>query len=150
MALDDIRNYYALSDRLATAGMPTAEQFAEIAASGFEIVINLALPTSRGATPDEPKIVRELGLKYIPIPVVWEEPTRENLLQFFEVMEATRDAKVFVHCMANYRVSAFLFLYRVVKEHVPEEIAEVDLYHLWRPKGDWETFIEDNLPDDPP
>ena len=60
MALDDIRAFLLLQDGTATAGMPRPEHFPEIAAGGFRTVINLALPTSTGALPDEARIAAVL------------------------------------------------------------------------------------------
>ena len=44
--LEHIRNFLRIDDRLATSGMPQPEDFAALRQAGFDIVINLALPTS--------------------------------------------------------------------------------------------------------
>src|SRR5687768_1338106 len=113
--LEKIYNYHRFSEKLATSGQPREEQFDLIKQSGFEVIINLALPTSTNALPDEAAIVQRCGLKYIHIPVLWEKPTRHDLLQFFQVMEENSDKPVFVHCAMNMRVSAFMYLYRILK-----------------------------------
>lgn len=145
MALIEIRAFFQATPTLATSGQPTREQFAEIAVAGYEVVINLAVPSSTGAIVDEADVVSGHGMEYIPIPVVWEKPTREDLLRFFEVMEAKQEFKIYLHCAANMRVSAFLFLYRVLRLGMSEKEAERDLHRIWRPEGWWEAFIEDNL-----
>lgn len=81
--LTTIHNFRAISETLATAGQPTAEQLAAIASAGYGVVINLALPTSDRALPNEEAIVTGLGMDYVAIPVVWEEPTLADLAQFF-------------------------------------------------------------------
>ena len=75
MSLGQIYNFRALSANLLTSGQPTASQMAEIARIGVQTVINLALPTSDNALPDEESLVRSLGMEYIHIPVEWEQPT---------------------------------------------------------------------------
>ena len=42
-------------------------------------------------------------------------------------MEERVEQPVFVHCAANLRVSAFIYLYRQIKQNWSEEEAKVDL-----------------------
>jgi hypothetical protein len=58
-------------------------------------------------------------------------------------MEVFRGQRVFVHCAANMRVSAFLFLYRVLHEGVPVAEAETDLRAIWEPDEVWSRFLRD-------
>ena len=44
--LTDIYSYLLISDCLVTAGQPTEKQFGEISRAGFDVIINLAMPTS--------------------------------------------------------------------------------------------------------
>jgi protein tyrosine phosphatase (PTP) superfamily phosphohydrolase (DUF442 family) len=85
--IEDIFNFLKISDSLATSGQPTEEQFAAIANTGYQTVVNLALPKSANALPNEKEIVESLGMEYIHIPVVWENPTRQNLADFFHTMK---------------------------------------------------------------
>ena len=109
--ITDILNFVAFSDTLGTAGQPQPEQFAVVAAAGYTIVVNLATPESRRGLQDEEKHVTAAALSYINIPVVWEHPTMHDLRQFFDVMKAHSNERVFLHCILNYRASAFAFLY---------------------------------------
>jgi hypothetical protein len=52
---------------------------------------------------------------------------------------------VFVHCAANMRVSAFVFLHRVLHHHVSKAEAEGDLHAIWKPDAVWSQFIQDQL-----
>ena len=140
--LADIYNFLTLSDSIATSGQPTEEQFSAIQASGYELVVNLALPESPNALPDEKKVVEDRGMKYIHIPVVWDNPTIEDVAHFFSVMKANADKKKFVHCAANMRVSVFMYLYRRFHEQVSAEDAKNDLYKIWVPNENWQKFIE--------
>lgn len=135
--LETLTNYYPISPLILTAGQPTAEQIALIAAAGCEVVINLARPTSPNALADE----AAQGMDYIAIPVVWEEPTLDDLARFFAAMQANQARKVFVHCVVNYRVSSFIYLYRVLRLGADPDEAIWDLRAIWEPDETWSAFI---------
>jgi protein tyrosine phosphatase (PTP) superfamily phosphohydrolase (DUF442 family) len=137
----DIYNFLALSNAIGTAGQPLEEQFSSIKNAGYQVVINLALATSPQALPHEKEIVESQGMEYIHIPVAWESPTVEDALHFFDVMKAHEDKKIFAHCAANKRVSAFLYLYRTLYLGITQEEATRDLHQLWVPNDGWNTFI---------
>ena len=143
--LSEIYSFRAVGDRLGTAGQPTPAQFGMIQESGFEAVINLALPTSDNAIPNEGSVVTSLGMSYVHIPVDFKAPTSQDFRAFCRVMEAFDDRPVFVHCAANMRVSAFVFLYRVMFQHIPVAQAERDLHAIWQPDKVWSRFIQDEL-----
>jgi NAD+ diphosphatase len=137
--------FLPMGERIGTAGQPSAEQFELIKQSGYRTVINLALENSPGALADEARIVAGLDLDYVHIPVDFGAPQADDLQKFFEAMDAHQDRKVFVHCIANKRVSAFLFLYRVLKLGQPIAEAEMALHRIWTPDPVWQDFIERSL-----
>lgn len=139
--IEEIYNFLRLSDLVATAGQPTEAQFSVIKESGYQVVVNLALPESPNALPDEQAVVESQGMQYVNIPVVWENPTLEDIARFFTVMETNADRPVFVHCAANMRVSAFMYLYRLIHERVSDEQAKTDLNQIWIPNDTWQEFI---------
>ena len=139
--LQDIRNFVRLSPRLATSGQPREEQFAAIAAAGFESIINLALPTSTNALPNEREVVTMQGLEYVHIPVVWESPQLKDFEQFATALRERQGRRIFVHCAMNMRVSAFMFLHRTLVEGTKPEDALGDLHRIWEPDETWQAFI---------
>lgn len=139
--IEDIYNFLKISDSIATAGQPTAEQFLAVKNSGYQAVVNLALPESLNALLDEQAIVEAQGMQYFHIPVIWENPTLEDIKRFFSVMETNSNKNVFVHCAANMRVSAFMYLYRSIHEHISDEDAKKDLHQIWVPNEIWQKFI---------
>ncbi|MDR3416365.1 MAG: NUDIX domain-containing protein [Nevskia sp.] len=144
-ALKAIHAFREIDPRLATAGQPTAGQLRAVRASGYQTVINLLPSDSKWALPDEAALAQELGLVYHQIPVAWEAPTAQDFARFCELMEAEAGRRVFVHCAANKRVSAFVFLYRVLRQGVPREVAERDLLAVWQPDELWRAFIDARL-----
>jgi uncharacterized protein (TIGR01244 family) len=141
-----IYNYRAVDDTLATSGQPTVAQLAAIAQAGFQAVINLALHDDpRYSLPDEPGTVRALGMRYVHIPVQFKAPTRADLQAFCDAMDARRGERIWVHCAANMRVTAFLGLYRVLRQGADREAAFGLMRELWQPDAVWATFIEQAL-----
>ena len=53
---------------------------------------------------------------------------------FFDVMEANGGRNVFVHCFANMRASAFVFMYRTLVQGVPEAEALATMNEVWDPQ----------------
>lgn len=143
--IEDIYNFLQISNLIATSGQPTIEQFTAIKQAGYQLIINLAMPTSPNALPDEQEIVEAQGMKYINIPVVWENPTIENVTEFFSIMEANANQKIFVHCIANKRVSAFMYLYHQLCKDSSDAEAKIALHQVWLPNQIWHDFIKQVL-----
>ena len=140
--IEYIYNFLQLSENIATSGQPTDEQFTTIAQEGYEVVINLGLIGTKYALEDEAGLIRDLGIKYIQIPVVWEEPKRENFELFVSVMEENQGNKVFVHCAANMRVSVFMALYRILQLGWEHKLAFAEVYKIWEPNDTWKAFVK--------
>ena len=143
MSIDNsgIYNFRRLSPTLTTSGQPTEGQFAQIAAADVETVINLAMPDSPHALANEAEVLDRLGLRYIHIPVDFTAPQEADFERFADEMDELGDARLHVHCIANYRVSAFLYRYRKERLGWTEEEARPDLDALWQPEGVWADFI---------
>nr|WP_309693566.1 protein tyrosine phosphatase family protein [Armatimonas sp.] len=143
--LHRIRNFLWLDDNLGTSGLVRPEQLDWIADAGFVCVINLLPDESDAWFPEEPGRVGELGMEFVRIPVIWLKPTRENFETFCIAMNERKDKKLFVHCAANMRASAFLYLWRLRNGYDESEALD-DLHDIWEPDGVWAEFIETNRP----
>lgn len=127
---------------MTSSGQPTESQFKDIANAGFEVVMNLAMPNSENAIPEEGSIVTARKMTYIHIPVVFDAPTANDLRLFIGFMEALKDKKRWVHCVVNYRVSAFLYQYfRLVHDKSTEEARAV-MIPEWEPDAVWQAFMK--------
>jgi hypothetical protein len=51
-----------------------------------------------------------------------------------------KDAPVHVHCIANYRVSAFIYRWRRDVLGMDEVKARAEMEVIWYPEGVWATF----------
>jgi len=137
-SLMEIKNYHTVSKQLASSGLLALRDYQYIKQAGFSHVINL-IP---GDQAEERAHVKSLGLTYEQIEVDWNEPTLDDFESFAALMEKYKGDKVYVHCQANYRASTFVYLYRVIKLGVAEEVAEKDLIVVWQPSDSWLGFVE--------
>jgi uncharacterized protein (TIGR01244 family) len=150
VALEEITNYRVAGERLATSGQPSEAQLGEIAAARFETVVNLALHDDpRYSLADEQASVEALGMAYVHIPVQFKAPTEADLDAFCDVMDAGAEARVWVHCAANMRVTAFVGLYRVRRQGWSEDEAFALMHDVWEPDQVWAGFIARMLGDLP-
>ena len=138
----ELLNFHQITPRIGTAGHPKAEDFASIAAEGYEVVINLAVHDADDAIAEEGSLVSKAGMNYFHLPVPWEAPTADHLKTFIGIMDALDDKKVLVHCQVNARVSAFMLKYLTFKG-VAEADATTPLMQKWKPQMDdtWKAFL---------
>jgi protein tyrosine phosphatase (PTP) superfamily phosphohydrolase (DUF442 family) len=145
--LSDIRNYKEYTAAFASSGQPSREQLELLKEAGFERVAYIAFSNSRGAIADEDAIVRELGMDYVQVPVIWDAPNKSDFYAFAGAMQREPDKKTLLHCQANYRASAFAFLYRVLHQDVPVAEAKADMNSIWTPNETWRDLIFEVLED---
>jgi protein tyrosine phosphatase (PTP) superfamily phosphohydrolase (DUF442 family) len=141
----EAENTHQVFDWLWSSGQLSEKDIASLPALGIDAVINLALPTSSNALPGEAELVARQGIAYIQIPVEWERPELQQLVQFFGILKAFEGRKVWVHCAKNMRVSAFIYLYRRLCLAESEEDSVHQLREVWEPNETWQTFIRHSL-----
>lgn len=140
--LEGIYNYVEISEKLHTSGQPTEKQYPLLKAAGFNTVINLAPHKAENALTDEASLAKELGIQYIHIPVDFKNPTDADFERFTAVMQKHDKEKLWVHCAANMRVSAFLFRYRCSVLGEDRDTARQDMDKIWEPFGVWKQFVK--------
>ena len=144
-ALKKIVNFYQIDENIGTAGQPEAEQFRDISAAGYEIVLNLSLSDSPNAIDNENNIISELNMTYVHVPVDFKTPALEDLELFFKHMKKHEHKKIFFQCFRNWRVSAFMFLYHTIKCDMPVSGALQHMNAVWEPEAMWQEFIDNAL-----
>lgn len=140
---EDIYNWRRLDERLTTSGQPSEAQLQAIATLGVDCVVNLGLHTHPKALPDERGTVTALGMDYIHQPVDFQNPTAADLDRFCEAMDRLQGRTVHVHCIANWRVSAFLYRWRIDRLGWAPSRARPDLDAIWTPEGPWAAIVGD-------
>lgn len=138
----DTPAWLRLDPLTTTSGQPSEEQLVRIAALGVTHVVNLGLHSHEKALPDEAASVGALGMRYIHIPVAFDAPAETDFAAFREVMAALEGRPVHVHCIANMRVSAFIYRWRL-EQGWDEPEARAAMETVWRPGEVWAAFIGD-------
>ncbi|MEE9310257.1 MAG: protein tyrosine phosphatase family protein [Cocleimonas sp.] len=133
-------NTVIINERIYTSGQPSPLQFTEIAEASFTSVINLAMPDSTNALPDEGGFVTEAGMNYFHMPVPFEAPTRKHLSLFLKLMKTLEKDKIWVHCALNWRVSAFMYHYQKNTLKLPDD-ERVAMLESWEPDEVWQDFL---------
>lgn len=134
----DIRGWQRLSDRVTTSGKLDPGDPARLAASGVRHVINLALNEHPEALADEAGAMAAQGIAYTHIPVPFDAPELGHYAAFKAALAG--DDPVHVHCIMNWRVSAFFYLL-----HREQGMAEAEARSLmaqqWDPLGSDDTRV---------
>jgi len=141
--MENLPNFYQITERIGTAGHPKRDDFAPIAGAGVEVVVNLAMHDSDDAIADEGALVSAQGMDYIHMPIPFDAPTAAHLGQFCRLMDALENRQVLVHCQVNARVSAFMFKYLTLTKGIDEEAATTPILTQWLPHMDdvWKGFL---------
>lgn len=145
--MNKILNYIKINELISTSGQPKIEELELIANEGFEVVINLAMPTTSNALENEDKIVSSLNMSYIHIPVDFENPKLSDLKLFLNILQALGANKVWIHCAKNYRVSAFMYVYHKYILHTPFEQIDLSIFDMWQPSLLWQELMKVQLED---
>ncbi len=141
----DACNVHQVFDWLWSSGQISAADIREIQKAGFDCVINLALPTSANALMGEADLVAGSHMTYLQIPIEWELPEIEQFLFCVDVLENLRQRKqkVWLHCVYNNRVSAFIYLYRKLILGEDEDKAVHPMNEVWTVNEVWQEFIKE-------
>jgi protein tyrosine phosphatase (PTP) superfamily phosphohydrolase (DUF442 family) len=141
--LKKVFNYYQVPGLFETSGQPNNKQLISIANGGYEVVINLAPNTTiEGRIINEEAILKSNNITYIHIPVDFNNPLDEDFNKFVAALEQNKHKKIWVHCAANMRVSAFVFKYRRDILGLSQKNIERDLKAVWIPNKTWGSFLE--------
>ena len=144
----DIACWQRIGERITSSGRLTPADPARLAQLGVGHVINLALADSPGALEDEQALMAAAGLSYDHIPVPFDAPDESHFAAFAQAMDKAGDAPVHVHCIMNWRVSAFLYRWNRARGMAPDE-ARTLMRVQWDPATSthkdapaWLRFIE--------
>lgn len=140
-ALEDIPGYLEYSSTFSSSGQPTAVQLETLKKQGFQRIVYIAFTDQEKSLPAEDRLVKELGMDYLQIPVDWDAPAKSDFYLYAGAMQREPDKKTLLHCQVNYRASAFAFLYRVLYDDVPVAQAKQDMNRIWQPNATWRRLI---------
>lgn len=107
-------------------GQPTEKALRDMKDRGVTTVVNLRMPDEMAARVkfDEAKLVRDLGMKYVHIPVRdgTDHPYSTATLAAFKDAMAHADGKVLLHCTIAWRASHLWAAY-LMDRGVPDSVA---------------------------
>ncbi len=149
----DIRNFLQVDADFCTGGQPRSEHFAMLRTRGVKAVLNLRTPAEYPIAEEE-QAVRDAGLAYFNIPVVYREPKPEQLDEFLKITDDPANRPLFIHCTAAIRVGAFWLARRVLRDGWTWDaaLAEARKVGLTASAGHLETFVRQYIaahPTDP-
>jgi protein tyrosine phosphatase (PTP) superfamily phosphohydrolase (DUF442 family) len=142
----DIRNWQRLSERITTSGRLEPHDPERLAAIGVRHVVNLALDEHPEALADEAALLARYGVRYTHIPVPFDAPEEAHYQAFAEALEA--EGPVHVHCIMNWRVSAFFYRWHRDACGMAEPEARALMERQWSPEANdhpaapaWAAFV---------
>lgn len=127
--------YASVGDDMFIGGQPTEKALRELKAKGVTTVVNLRMPQEMEQIGfDEAGLLKELGIKYVHIPMRGspENPYGPKQLdQFTEVMN-TATGKVLLHCTVAWRASHMWGAYLIRERKMPvatvvEQVRSINL-----------------------
>lgn len=112
-----IVNFTKVDAVVACGGATDTAALEGLAKDGFKAVINLRMPTEKGANLEENAArAEELGLKYISIPFNGQQPDPTVVDRFLATIADKSNQPVFVHCTSATRVGALWLTKRVLQD----------------------------------
>jgi protein tyrosine phosphatase (PTP) superfamily phosphohydrolase (DUF442 family) len=147
---EDICGWQRLSPAITTSGRIEDRDVERLAAIGTRHVINLALADHPEALAEEGAKLAERGIFYTHIPVPFDAPEEAHYRAFVAALEAG-DSPVHVHCIMNWRVSAFLYRYHR-ERGMDDKRARALMELQWSPEASdhpaapqWAAFIAERV-----
>jgi uncharacterized protein (TIGR01244 family) len=114
--------FVSVGDDMFIAGQPTERALRELRAKGVTTLVNLRMPEEMAQVGfDEAALVKELGMKYVYIPMrgTAENPYGPKQLDTFTAAMASADGKVLLHCTVAWRASHLWAAYLIRERKIP-------------------------------
>lgn len=140
--IEGIFNFRRLDGRVTTSGQPSEDEIQALADAGVTTVINLGLHSHERALSDEAATVTAAGMRYVHIPVPFDAPGEDHFAAFVDAMVQAESEKVHVHCIMNFRVTAFVDRW-AHESGGDAERARAIMDSVWQPGGVWAAMIGD-------
>lgn len=119
----EIKNFKHPFPGILTGGQPVREQLVEAKNKGYKTIISLRARSETGLW-DEGNTVRELGMKYISIPVSGSSSiSAENSRKLVHSLSDPKDYPIMVHCGSGDRVGALFALDAGINQNIAIESA---------------------------
>src|SRR5262245_32217514 len=127
--------FVSVGDDMFIGGQPTEKALRDLKAKGVTTVVNLRMPEEMARVGfDEAALVKELGIKYVYIPMrgTADHPYGPKELDTFAAAMASADGKVLLHCTVAWRASHLWAAYLIRERKVPvaDALAQTRMINL--------------------
>jgi uncharacterized protein (TIGR01244 family) len=107
-----------MNDQITVGGQPTSTELQQLAEQGFKTIINLRTSNEENQPlkPDEEgRVVEQLGMQYLHIPVSRENMDEAQVSQFRDQL-ARLPSPQFVHCGTGRRAGALTMMQMAIEQ----------------------------------
>ena len=114
--------FASVGDDMFIGGQPTEKAIRELRAKGVTTIVNLRMPEEMERIEfDEAALAKELGIKYVHIPMrgTPENPYGPKQLDTFAAAMAAADGEVLLHCTVAWRASHLWAAYLIRDRNMP-------------------------------
>jgi uncharacterized protein (TIGR01244 family) len=114
--------YASVGDDMFIGGQPTEKALRDLRAKGVTTLVNLRMPEEMTRVKfDEAAVAKELGMKYVHIPMrgTPENPYGPQQLDTFAAAMSAADGKVLLHCTVAWRASHLWAAYLIRERKMP-------------------------------
>ena len=110
-----IENFGRVDATLYRGAQPQGRDYADLAALGVKVVINL---TDDDADASEPALAERAGMRYVQIPMTTHRaPTAAQLTEFMQIVANPANQPAFVHCVGGrHRTGVMAAVYRMMHD----------------------------------
>lgn len=142
--VEQAKNYLPVNATLSTSGSLSPASLQQLAAQGYELLINLLPNNNADALANEQDIVEALGLHYAYLPVDFAAPQLPELQAFSQLLNEYQGRKTHCHCAANYRATAFYACHAVQSGLWQRDEADAFMQQIWQPQQypAWAAFLQ--------
>lgn len=131
----DLPNFHEVHPFLYRGGEPTREGLIQLQGMGIKTIIDLRNPGEKKF--DEGAAAKELGMKYVAMPMNSEPPTTKQVKTMCEAIKASesnpdKKGKVFVHCAhGSDRTGCMVGIWRVTADKWTYDEAYKEMRKYW-------------------
>ena len=131
---EDLPNFHEVHPFLYRGGEPNEAGLRKLKEMGVKTIIDLRAPSEFPI--NEPKIAKELGLKYINLVMTSKAPTEKQvdtmLKEIKKAKEKPEDGSVFLHCAhGSDRTGSMIGIWRVTQEGMSYDDAYKEMRKYW-------------------
>lgn len=108
-------NLKQITEGIAIAGQPTADELRQAHSQGIQTIINLRTPSEAGYSDEEERIVESTGANYASIPVSPQTLDDLAVERFSQALSSVNSLPAIVHCQGGGRAGVMTLLHLAIQ-----------------------------------